>query len=435
MASYERFDSFLRRLNHPAPNTNLLLAVSGGPDSVALLLLARSSLFLRKRRVCIFACHINHGLRPESDIEERIVTSLCQRLSVPCAVKRLGRLERSEAAARSARISALASLATRLACSTVATAHTADDQAETAILRLLRASTAPIPTVSRLHGVTFIHPLLWAQKEELIQMLHSAGIGYVLDESNFLGGNLRSRIRREVMPPLKALRRGFVRSAAKALSGVATLSAPFEKHNFFGLEEVWVAAQDVYSERGYDVLVAAVAALSTPPPDREHFAQILALPRTGGSVDIRGQLRCVFETDHFVIWRPSDAEPIQKRLKIPGKTIICGASIRTSILPKINLKRFIATKTPFMEAARPPQGEVFVRRVRSDDRFVPFGRSKETSVLRFLKSVGIAERRRRFWLVLDSEEGIVWVVGLRLDERFRTTEGKRCLLVKVDCDV
>ncbi len=435
MAPHERFDSFLRRLNYPAPNTNLLLAVSGGPDSVALLLLAKNSLFLRKRRVCVFACHINHGLRPESDIEERIVTALCRRLSVPCTVKRLGGLDRSESAARTARISALASLATRLACSTVATAHTADDQAETAILRLLRASTAPIPTVSRLHGVTFIHPLLWAQKEELLQMLHSAGVGYVLDETNFLGDNLRSRIRREVMPSLKALRGGFVRSAAKALSDVATLSAPFEKRNFFGLEEVWVSAQDVYSARGYEVLVAAVAAFSAPPPDREHFAQILALPKTGGCVDIHSQLRCVFETDHFVIWRPTDAEPVQEKLKIPGKTTICGASIRTRILPEINLGRFLATKTPFAEVARLPKGEILVRRVRDDDRFVPFGRSKETSVLRFLKSAGIAERRRRFWLVLDSDEGIVWVVGVRLDERFRATEGKRCLLVEVECDV
>ena len=256
----------------------------------------------------------------------------------------------------------------------------------------------------------------------------------MLDESNFLGGNLRSRIRREVMPHLKAMRKGFVRSAAKALSDVATLSAPFEKHNFFGLEEVWISAQDVYSGRGYEVLVAAVAALSAPPPDREHFAQILALPKTGGCVDIHGQLRCVFETDHFVIWRPSDAEPIQEKLKIPGKTTLCNARIHTRILPKINLRQFIATKTPFVEVARLPRGEVFVRRVRSDDRFVPFGRSKETSVLRFLKSVGIAERRRRFWLVLDSDEGIVWVVGARLDERFRATEGKRCLLVEVECD-
>jgi len=434
MAPYQRFDSFLRRLDLPATNTNMLLAVSGGPDSVALLLLARRSLFLRKRRVCVFACHINHGLRAESAVEERIVTSLCRRLGVACVVRRLSGVGGGESGARAARISALASVATRLACNTVATAHTADDQAETAILRLLRASTAPIPTASRLHGVTFIHPLLWAQKEELLQMLRSAGVGYVLDESNFVGGNLRSRIRREVMPHLKAMRKGFVRSAAKALSDVAVVSAPFERRNIFGLQEIWVPARDVYAERGYEVLSAAVAALSTSPPDREHFAQILALPGTGGSVDIRGQLRCAFENDHFVLWRPCQPQPVQERLKIPGRTTICGVSIRARILPKINLERFIATKTRFVEVARLPRGEVVVRRVRGDDRFVPFGRSKETSVLRFLKSIGVAERRRRFWLVVDSDEGIVWVVGQRLDERFRAEEGKRCLLLEAECD-
>lgn len=163
------------------------VAVSGGPDSLALLLLANAALPGR-----VLALTVDHGLRAESAAEAAMVASLCDDLGVehrvlPVSIRK-GGAANVQAEARAARYKAMAKACADAGISRLMTAHHADDQAETLIMRLVRGSglagLAGIRAVRRGEGVTILRPLLGYRKAELAQIVQSAGLVAVDDPSN-----------------------------------------------------------------------------------------------------------------------------------------------------------------------------------------------------------------------------------------------------------
>src|SRR5258706_3186634 len=123
------------------PGNRLLVAVSGGPDSVAL------AHFLRGQPYSLIIGHVDHQLRKGSALDARFVKRLAQEWDIPCRVKRMNvkayaktHGQGLEEAARTLRYQALAAMAKKSRCGAVVTAHAADDQAETALMNLLRGS-------------------------------------------------------------------------------------------------------------------------------------------------------------------------------------------------------------------------------------------------------------------------------------------------------
>ncbi len=168
------------------PAARLGIAVSGGPDSCALLLLAHAALPGR-----VEAATVDHGLRSESAAEAEFVGSLCERLGVPhriCTVEvGQGNLQSQ---ARAARYEALERWAKEQGLHAVATAHHADDQAETFLLRLNRGSGVSGLAGVRARGVIpggqtlLLRPLLGWRREELGQIVDQTGLAAVQDPSN-----------------------------------------------------------------------------------------------------------------------------------------------------------------------------------------------------------------------------------------------------------
>jgi len=195
-ALVERFRQQLERLW--PEGGSLGLAVSGGPDSLALLLLAEAAIPGR-----VEVATVDHGLREASADECALVARICAERGISCEILRVevgkGNLQ-SEA--RAARYSALAEWASRRALSAVATAHHADDQAETLLMRLNRGSG-----VSGLAGVRertevppflipAIRPLLTFRRADLAVVVESAGLIPVQDPSNTDDRFDRARIRK-----------------------------------------------------------------------------------------------------------------------------------------------------------------------------------------------------------------------------------------------
>ncbi|MEE2640859.1 MAG: tRNA lysidine(34) synthetase TilS [Planctomycetota bacterium] len=187
-----------------------LLAVSGGPDSVALARLVADS---RPPGSRVYLAHFNHGLRgEESDADEKWVgefaaelqmESIMGRSDVPAPESNRG--EGLEALARKSRYDFLTESAKRVGARYVVTAHTRDDQVETMIHRLFRGSGLRglngIPTLRPLvDGITLVRPLLGVSKDELLQFLSSLNQGYRSDSSNLSAEFTRNRIRRELIP-------------------------------------------------------------------------------------------------------------------------------------------------------------------------------------------------------------------------------------------
>jgi tRNA(Ile)-lysidine synthase len=200
------------------------VAVSGGADSVALLLAmveANTASPQNKEPlgVVLSVAHVHHGLRgAEADGDEAFVRALCDRLGVPLRVfhvdtpaRQLAAAEGLEEAARSLRYGALRSLIAEEQADSVATAHTLDDQAETVLMKLLRGAwTEGLGGISPLvqesvNGTTWrlARPLLGVRRAEIEAYLKARGEAWREDSSNRDHARTRNRIRHELLPMLR----------------------------------------------------------------------------------------------------------------------------------------------------------------------------------------------------------------------------------------
>jgi tRNA(Ile)-lysidine synthase len=200
-AAYERLG---------ARGAGVLLAVSGGVDSLALL---AGSVDLRKRLgLKLVAVCLDHGLRPEAREESAGVATLCARLAVECRVERLS-LEDGpglEARARHARYAALEKLREELQLDYVATAHTANDQAETLLMRLARGAALLGAAGIRERRERLLRPLLRCTRAQTEAFVAERGLVPVRDPMNSDSRFLRVRIRQDVLPALERATQGPV---------------------------------------------------------------------------------------------------------------------------------------------------------------------------------------------------------------------------------
>ncbi|NPV24371.1 tRNA lysidine(34) synthetase TilS [Bradyrhizobium aeschynomenes] len=188
----------------------LVLAVSGGPDSMALMWLAARWCGARADGPRLVAVTVDHGLRPEARREAQMVKQIARQLGLAHRTLRW-RDEKPAAglpeAARRARYRLLAAAARRAGASHVVTAHTRDDQAETVLMRLLRGSgivgLAAMAAVSERDGMLLARPLLALPKARLVATLRSAGVVFADDPTNRDLAYTRPRLR-ALMPALAA---------------------------------------------------------------------------------------------------------------------------------------------------------------------------------------------------------------------------------------
>jgi len=185
--------------------TTLGVAVSGGPDSVALLAALVS--LMPGRDLNLYVLHVNHGLRPEADDEQRFVESLCQRWQVPWVVEKLvppSKRNGIEAWAREARYRFFRRVRDKLELTAVALAHTRDDQAETVLFRCLRGSArrglAGIPV---LRDGWIVRPLLDCSRQQVMQYLSAQHLSFMMDSSNADLRYARNKIRHQLLPLLE----------------------------------------------------------------------------------------------------------------------------------------------------------------------------------------------------------------------------------------
>jgi tRNA(Ile)-lysidine synthase len=190
-----------------APGERVLVAVSGGPDSTALL---HALVQLAPRlEITVEAATVDHGLRAEAAAEAAAVVERCRRLGVPCELVRVDvrAARRSHVswqdAARRVRLAGLEGVAARRGCARIALGHTADDQAETLLFRIVRGTG-----LAGLRGVPFrrgpfVRPMLEVRRSEVLRFLAKRRLSFIEDPSNADRRFSRARIRHEWIPLLQ----------------------------------------------------------------------------------------------------------------------------------------------------------------------------------------------------------------------------------------
>ena len=220
----------------------VVVAVSGGPDSTALLLLAQALATRRTPPVFgkIVVGHVDHGLRPEGGQESMQVRRLAERLGMAFVMERLSWPDPARVSseqARDARWAALQRFAREHGAGTILCGHHADDQAETVILRLARGTglrgIAGIPQVRQLdEDVRIVRPLLRARREDLLALVEASGVPVVIDPTNRRRDLARGVVRHEVLPRLDVIHPGATtRIAATAEEAGSVSNAPSDTRN------------------------------------------------------------------------------------------------------------------------------------------------------------------------------------------------------------
>lgn len=450
----------IRRHSLIAQGDRVLVAVSGGPDSVALLAVLAE--VAPAWRVTVLAGHVNHGLRgAESDEDAEFVQGVCERLGVACAVERapLGKGAGSlQQRARERRYAALEHIADGLGAAKIALGHTADDQAETLLMWMLRgAGMGGLAGIPPARDRRFIRPLLDAQRPDVLGYLQVRGLGFRTDSTNAKPVYLRNRIRHELLPVLRQFNPGIVEVLGRqaeilreehlyvnrlAEEELARVSRPGPDRTRT-LDREKVLALPVALQRRVVQAAMRAAATSVKNPG---FAAVEAVRRRvirgrSGTAIVAGGVRVEREYGHIHVGpasplRPEGASPMEKDLAIPlpipSETSwpATGQRVRVSwgegaargARPTDRVTLDPGTFTP----------ELTLRAWRAGDRFQPQGmQGRHKKLQDFFADLKIPRGRRAHVPLLVAPEGILWVVGYRVDHRFSAVGTGRRLIAEV----
>lgn len=437
----------------------ILVAVSGGPDSTALLLLlARLRLSLK---LTLHVGHFDHGLRSRraAQREESFVRRLAESLDVPITVghgdvRSIAKEQKLslEAAARQERYAFLARTATETKCRTVATGHTSSDQAETVILHLVRgsglaglagmASVAPWPFPGRAR-LRLIRPLLKLARKDTAGICEDAAVQAMQDESNASPRFRRNRVRNELMPLLRELNPrvedALVRLADSAADDYAFIHASAQST----LRKPADGAQRLPRQRIETASVsmrrhALRIALGRVAGDLQDFSErhLAAIERlvlegkTGDRLDLPRDLTAELRRRNLLILPPQPDSPgrlpdTPTRLTVPGFGRLGRLAVSiTHSQPPAGVWTEVDADSI--------NGHVTVRRREDGDRFQPLGMQATKKLQDFLVDAHVPRPERDCIPMFECERGIVWVGGLRLAEWARPKPGKATLFLSYE---
>lgn len=445
----------IRRYRMFDPGDNILVAVSGGPDSVALLRILLSLPMLHNNSIGV--AHFNHLLRNDaSDADAAFVKRLCESLGLPCFSgafdcrnQPFGPGVSPEDAARKARYRFLFETAQQHGYHKIALGHQADDNAEQVLLALFRGSglkgAAGIPPVR--NGI-IVRPLIRTRKKALLDFLHANCLDWRIDASNSDTAFLRNALRHEIMPQL---RKRFSDAVPEILNRFAQIASD---------EDEWVEtlitpmAEGIIEPCGPE----AVRMLCGPlrplhrAAQRRIVVRALALLKNNrlhlSFFHVEAILRLLNRSGNRTLHLP-DGVLVQKtedEIRLCRVSNGCGRRNRPHLAveyayllarPEMNRParlciaeadaEIVAEIIPAGDACardRGGAGQVFfevdgpcfpltVRNPRPGDRFRPMGMDGSKKLSRFFIDSKIPHERRSLWPIVVSDGDILWVCGLR----------------------
>ncbi|MEN3327733.1 MAG: tRNA(Ile)-lysidine synthase [Acidobacteriota bacterium] len=218
-----------RKLKLPTSDETVVVAVSGGADSTALLLAIEELKRSNKLYIGVCVAHLDHRLRKSSSKDAKWVADLSAKLGFKSVIGRAKQLDETnenlEQAAREARYAFLERTAKRVSANYVLTAHTMDDQAETVLMRLMRGSASlglggmeSLRPLAKTSSIKLVRPLLWARRSETENYCRVRRINFLSDEMNDDLTFARVKVRKQLLP----LMQSFNNRIVEAISRTAT---------------------------------------------------------------------------------------------------------------------------------------------------------------------------------------------------------------------
>lgn len=438
----------------------ILVAVSGGPDSVALLhVLAELS---GRYGTELFVAHLNHMLRgKEADGDEEFVRKTAGSLALPFVtekanVKNTAKALRMsvEEAAREVRYDFFNRAAAKFGASTIATGHTLDDQAETILMRLLKGSgslgLSGIPYKRRSGKIWVVRPLLDVSRKEVVEYIRKNRIPARTDTSNRKTIYLRNKIRNNLIPILE---KDFNPNIKNVL---ASMASTFTDESLYLTEVAAAKAKRICRMRkgGIELSIKGLAAEhaalqrlivrhiivllngSLKGMTYKHWESVESLIKGAERkrIDLFGRIKAA-KNNGRIIFTAKDAgrhaapnlikETV--KLKVPGEIIIPGLGIK--------IKAEIVRRRPDFKKKRDKDTEYVngdligrslrIRARRAGDRMKPLGMASYKKLQDIFVDEKISRERRHMIPIIVSGNKVLWAAGVKLSDEFKLKDGTR----------
>ncbi len=451
-------EATIRRYDMLHKGDTVLIGVSGGPDSVALL---HSLVILQPKWSLRFViAHLNHELRGSAaDQEAAFVGRLGAGLGLPCEIRSKNiatysaerRLSLQEAA-REARYSFYHEVANKYSASKIALGHHADDNAESILMHLLRG-TGPLGLtgIPPVRDGRIIRPLIGLTRKDILAFLELGGFAFMRDRSNLDTRYLRNRIRRELLSDLKE---HYNPNTVLALNRLASILRDEED---FWDGEVKRALQDFVLKQTPGRLCLRHGALCALHPaflrrlirhailslkgslkrvrhvHIEAVVRLIAAPSSSGRLDLPQRVRVVRDRDEICFLSGPSEETAEFAYDIPG--------IQTTFIPEIDrfLKLSTCHRSDVSHVKNCPETTalfdaatitfpLLVRNFKQGDRFKPLGMVGSQKVKTFFINHKVPRSQRLRCPIVVSGGRIIWVGGYRMDDSVKITQKTKKVL-------
>jgi tRNA(Ile)-lysidine synthase len=417
----------------------ILVALSGGPDSIFMLNFLLK--FKKKYGIEVGAMHINHMIRgKEADDDEKFCRQLCERLSVqyhavkknvPAYAKK-NKISIEEAA-RKVRYDELENVRKKSGYDKIATAHNCSDNAETMFLNLVKGTGLKGLSGIPISRGEIIRPILPITKDEILKSLTKNKIGYLIDKSNLSNVYERNFLRNDIFPLLKKqlnpkleetmFKSSLVlRKQAEVQNSVVEIAAKLVSRSTRNKLEInCTLLKEVTNELWSDVIKLSADRTFLVQTTFNDCQKVMSLveKQIGKSVSISNNLVAVRERNSILIFpKPASQRTVFAKLKV-GESVQAGD--KNLKIEKIGKHEFEYSPNKNIEliAGDELSDEFVLRTWRNGDRFYPLGLKGSKKVSDFLNDCKVAVSQKSNQLVLTNNNKIIWVVGHRIDDRFK----------------
>ncbi len=439
---------------------NVLVGLSGGIDSTALFYVLAE--LAKENSFKIGIAHVNHLLRGgESDRDQRFVEDLAAQFSIPCYAKRFDVKAYAKKkgislqhAGRDMRYRFFDETALAYSYDKIAIAHNLDDQIETFVLRILKGTGVKGLASIPIKRDRIIRPFLNVYRAEIEEYVNAISIRYVEDSSNKKTKYERNYVRKEILPVMAKMNPAFKEKIFFLLQDITLINSFFEKRaasfsesqlnlekDYNGVSFEIKELKRLDEETRFRVVVNTVAQLQ---PGfillREHYrlvTKIFRSARPNLAAILPCNVKAVRIYDRLIFTKnnvmpvvndvfplatgENRIEPLMITVEIARQQSVC--------VPDNDLWKSIKESggyIAFFDAEK--TGSVFLRTFREGDRFMPLGMSGRVKLKDFFISRKIPRGKRQHIPLLVSDNDIIWVVGHRIDDRFKVTGHSREVL-------
>lgn len=438
----QKFLTLVKEYNLIEPGDKILIALSGGPDSVFLLHLLIK--YKSKFKIEIAAAHLNHSLRgKDADEDENFCSELSRRLNIQYFSKKVDIKKLAvkfklsiEEMARNERYSFLKEISETYGCNKIATAHNLNDNSETVLLNLIKgAGLRGVSGIPLTRGI-IIRPVLNIPKHEILEYLNKKKITFCKDITNESDLYERNFIRNKLLPLIRE-------TLNPAVDKSIFNSSRIFKNELEIIDEYLQSITEEVVKYEKEMLVFDLAALSKYSDavigellkvnlksrfnheiEFNDFRKVkeLLTKQTGKRIILSGKLFAYKERGRIYINRSEENVSDREGIEVKVNKLCSFNNAEIRITSRRGIENFKSDKFHEIITADELDESFLLRKWKNGDKFIPLGMKNFKKVSDFLTEQKIPSYKKKKQLVLINKEKIVWIPGFRIDERVKLTK-------------